>query len=95
MSLSIQVPTNDTSDAIEKVSSRNLMMLVGALPKIKKGIQKPNRNVAKAIGGIVRPMRWRHLLREALKSPVVIFALAVAVIGAVGAPLFALGDVIQ
>jgi hypothetical protein len=34
-------------------------------------------------------------LREALRSPMVIFALAVALIAAVGAPLFAVSDLIN
>jgi hypothetical protein len=38
--------------------------------------------------------RWRDYLRKALRSPVVIFALGFAVIAAVGAPLFALSDMI-
>jgi len=33
------------------------------------------------------------LVRETLRSPIVIFALACAVIAAIGAPLFALSDV--
>ena len=38
---------------------------------------------------------WPHYVREALRSPIVIFALASALIAAVGAPLFALNDVIN
>jgi hypothetical protein len=33
--------------------------------------------------------------RQALKRPMVIFALGFAVVAAIGAPLFALGDVIN
>ena len=39
--------------------------------------------------------RWREYFREALRSPIVILALASAVIGAIGAPLFALSDKIN
>ena len=38
---------------------------------------------------------WRGYFRETLKSPIVIFALASAAVVAIGAPLFALGDVIN
>jgi len=40
-------------------------------------------------------MRWRHLFREALKSPMVIFALTWLVVAAIGAPLFALSDILN
>jgi hypothetical protein len=39
--------------------------------------------------------RWRQYFRDALKSPIVIFALASAVIAAIGAPFFALSDSIR
>jgi hypothetical protein len=38
---------------------------------------------------------WREYFREALKSPIVIFALASAAIAAIAAPLFALSDLIH
>jgi len=38
---------------------------------------------------------WPRYVRQALRSPIVIFALASALIAAVGAPLFALSDVIN
>jgi hypothetical protein len=38
---------------------------------------------------------WRDYVRRALKSPIVIFALAFAVIAAIGAPFFALSDKIN
>jgi len=38
---------------------------------------------------------WRDYFREALKSPIVIFALCFTVVAAIGAPLFALSDVIN
>ena len=41
------------------------------------------------------PTSWGNYLRQALKSPIVIFALAFGVIVAIGAPLFALGDLIK
>jgi hypothetical protein len=37
---------------------------------------------------------WRRHLKEVLKSPIVNCALACAVLAAVGAPLFALSDLI-
>jgi hypothetical protein len=38
---------------------------------------------------------WQNHFRETLKSPLVLFALACAIIAAIGAPLFALSDVIN
>jgi hypothetical protein len=38
---------------------------------------------------------WRHYFHEAMKSPLVVFALAFALVTAVGAPLFALSDVVR
>jgi hypothetical protein len=38
---------------------------------------------------------WRRQLAQASKEPIVIFALAFAAVAAVGAPLFALSDMIH
>jgi hypothetical protein len=38
---------------------------------------------------------WSAYLREAFGSPIVIFALAFALIAAIGAPIFALADKIN
>jgi len=38
---------------------------------------------------------WREYFRDALKSPIVMFALMCAVVAAIGAPLFALSDKIS
>jgi hypothetical protein len=41
---------------------------------------------------IANQTAWRRHMREALKSPIVIFALGFAIVAAVAAPLFALSQ---
>lgn len=63
----------------------------GASPKTRRGIQRKSRSAAKATKATAKEAD----LRDVLRDPMVRFALVCAVVAAVGAPLFALSDMMH